>query len=67
MQDGSVWEENNLEITLISYVILKFVFIILSLTLPLPNGIFAPVISFGAVFGRLYGHAIDLIGNSIGI
>lgn len=67
MQDGSVWEENNLEITLISYVILKFVFIILSLTLPLPNGIFAPVISFGAVFGRLYGHAIYLIGNSIGI
>lgn len=48
-------------------MILKFVFIVLSLTLPLPNGIFAPVISFGAVFGRLYGHSLFLLGDQLGV
>ena len=62
-----MWCNPNLELILIVYCILKFIFIISSLTLPLPNGIFAPMISFGAAFGRLFGHCLYLIGDYYGI
>jgi H+/Cl- antiporter ClcA len=35
--------------------------------MPLPNGIFSPMISFGAVFGRMYGRALLKIGEYFGI
>jgi chloride channel 2 len=52
---------------LIAYVILKFVFIILSVSCPIPNGIFAPVFALGAGFGRVFGHSLSLIGEKIGV
>ncbi|CDW90775.1 voltage-gated chloride channel protein [Stylonychia lemnae] len=58
VQNGQVWSNPNLELVLLVYCILKFIFIVSSLTLPLPNGIFAPMISFGAVFGRLFDEGI---------
>jgi chloride channel 2 len=52
---------------LITYVILKFFFIILSVSCPIPNGLFAPVFALGAGFGRLYGHSLRLLGEHIGL
>eukprot|EP00347_Sterkiella_histriomuscorum_P010693 403375288 len=64
---GYLWTEPNLELVLVTYCIIKFIFITASLTLPLPNGLFSPMISFGAVFGRLFGHTLNLIGKYYGI
>ena len=52
---------------MITYVILKFFIIILSVSCPIPNGLFAPVFALGAGFGRLYGHSLRLIGELIGV
>ena len=52
---------------MIVYVMIKFIFFILSMTMPLPNGIFSPMISFGAVFGRMFGRALMVIGNYFGL
>jgi H+/Cl- antiporter ClcA len=60
--EGGPFLHPNELFDLITYVIIKFIFFILSMTLPLPNGIFAPMISFGAVFGRMFGRSLYLIG-----
>jgi H+/Cl- antiporter ClcA len=44
------------------FVLLKFIFTVLSLSLPCPNGIFLPLFSLGAVLGRFYGMVLTSIG-----
>ncbi len=39
----------------------------LSISCPIPNGIFAPVFSLGAGVGRLYGHLLWKLGEYIGV
>lgn len=65
--DGSKFEFPDVTMNLVVYVILKFFFIILSVSCPIPNGIFAPIFSLGGGFGRLYGHILVLIGQKIGV
>lgn len=65
--DGHMWSYPDTTFNLITYCICKFFFIILSICCPIPNGIFAPIFSLGAGFGRLYGHILRLIGERIGI
>lgn len=65
--DGPLWVNQNLILTLTFHFVLKFICMVLALTLPLPNGIFAPMITIGAVFGRLYGHCLSSIGEVFGI
>jgi chloride channel 2 len=62
-----MWSSPNTTFNLIVYCICKFFFIILSITCPIPNGIFAPIYSLGGGFGRLYGNLIRLIGEKIGV
>ena len=49
MDDTVQWEYG--ENYMITFVLLKFVFTILSLTCNVPAGIFTPVFTIGAVFG----------------
>lgn len=39
----------------------------MSISCPIPNGIFAPVFSLGAAIGRLYGHILMKIGEYLGL
>ena len=64
---GHMWTYPDTTFNLITYCIIKFFFIILSISCPVPNGIFAPILSLGAGFGRLYGHILILIGEKIGV
>jgi H+/Cl- antiporter ClcA len=43
---------------MIVYSIIKFAFIVLDLSAPIVNGVFAPVFSLGCVIGRLYGYVL---------
>ena len=52
---------------LVIYCMIKFFCIVLSISCPIPNGIFAPVFSLGAGFGRLYGHILTKIGQYLGV
>jgi H+/Cl- antiporter ClcA len=52
---------------MITYSILKFSFIVLDLSAPIVNGVFAPVFSLGCVVGRLYGHFLVEIGTFLGV
>jgi len=52
MDDIAIWEYG--ENYMITYILLKIVFTILSLTCNVPAGIFTPVFTIGAVFGQLY-------------
>ena len=64
---GSPWHHPSLIFNLIIFIILKFIFCVLSLSLPCPNGIFLPLFSFGSVIGRFYGVILSEIGNLIGV
>nr|CCA24415.1 Chloride Channel (ClC) Family putative [Albugo laibachii Nc14] len=44
--------------SLLTYLPLKFVLTLLSVTLPLPAGLFTPTFVIGGIFGRLVGEAI---------
>lgn len=65
--DGSTWTRPLLIFNLIVYVILKFIFNILSLSCPIPGGAFAPVFVLGAGIGRLFGAILSHIGYKFGI
>ena len=67
LKGGHHWSYPDVTFNLTVYSILKFFFIILSISCPIPNGIFAPIYSMGGGFGRLYGHILKLIGQKIGI
>ena len=58
-----MWKNPNSTFNLIVYCIFKFFFIILSITCPIPNGIFAPIYSLGGGFGILDGNILRLIGE----
>jgi len=40
---------------------LKFVLIVLAVSLPIPSGVFTPSLLLGAVFGRFWGYVLRLI------
>lgn len=61
--DGLIWSHPNIIFNLVTYCLLKFFFIILSISCPIPMGIFTPIFTLGAGFGRLYGHILILIGR----
>ncbi|UMM41275.1 hypothetical protein L5515_017608 [Caenorhabditis briggsae] len=55
----------NILLLLFLFVIVHFVFSIISFTLPVPTGVFLPVFVLGAAIGRLYGETIGLILEDI--
>ena len=52
MEDGNKWVLYDGYI--ISFLIMKFVFTALTLSCPIPGGIFTPTFAMGAVIGQLY-------------
>jgi len=67
LKDGEIWGNPLQVFNLVVYCILKFFFIVLSISCPIPNGIFAPVFSLGAGVGKLYGHMLVKIGEYVGV
>lgn len=67
LSDGGLWTHPQYIFNMIIYCVLKFIFIILDVSCPIVNGIFAPVFSLGAVMGRLYGHILRQIGWYFGV
>ncbi|CAO4385193.1 unnamed protein product [Caenorhabditis nigoni] len=55
----------NILLLLFLFVIVHFMFSIISFTLPVPTGVFLPVFVLGAAIGRLYGETIGLILEDI--
>ena len=56
--DNKVWANPNVSFNLLIYLIMKMIFNILSLSLPVPAGTFGPHLTFGAALGRTYGYFI---------
>ncbi|XP_046850431.1 chloride channel protein 2-like isoform X2 [Xenia sp. Carnegie-2017] len=49
---------HNIYVTLVFFIVFKFVMTAIAITLPVPAGIFFPVFVIGAAFGRLVGEAM---------
>lgn len=43
------------------YSILKFVLTSISISCPIPCGVFTPIFTCGATIGRFFGHMVDVI------
>ncbi|XP_076451979.1 chloride channel protein 2-like isoform X2 [Babylonia areolata] len=48
----------NIYVTLVLFIIMNFIMAVFSNTLPLPAGVFVPVFTIGAAFGRLVGESM---------
>ncbi|XP_070207143.1 chloride channel protein 2-like [Littorina saxatilis] len=48
----------NIYISLVLFIIMNFIMAVFSNTLPLPAGVFVPVFTIGAAFGRLVGESM---------
>ncbi|XP_074626066.1 chloride channel protein 2-like isoform X1 [Acropora palmata] len=48
----------NIYVTLVIFIVLKFIMTAVSVSLPIPAGVFFPVFLIGAAFGRLVGEAM---------
>ncbi|XP_028393845.1 chloride channel protein 2-like isoform X2 [Dendronephthya gigantea] len=48
----------NIYVTLVFFIVIKFIMTAIAITLPVPAGIFFPVFVIGAAFGRLVGEAM---------
>ena len=54
------WSAGSLIFNLVIFVIVKFCITILSITMPIPAGVFVPVFVIGAGFGRLVGEIMAI-------
>nr|pir hypothetical protein T06F4.2 - Caenorhabditis elegans [Caenorhabditis elegans] len=57
----------NILLLLFLFVLVHFIFSIISFTLPVPSGVFLPVFVLGAAIGRFYGEIIGLALEDIHI
>ncbi|CAI2387407.1 unnamed protein product [Moneuplotes crassus] len=64
-QDRSHWDRPSILINLACFFFLKFILIILAVSLPIPSGVFTPSLLLGAVFGRFFGYILRLIFGEI--
>lgn len=55
------WSEPNILFNLIVFVVIKFMLEAITISSPIPAGVFYPTFILGAGFGRLYGHILKLI------
>lgn len=65
--DGRLWTYPSMVLNMIVHGILKFIYTVLDVSCPIVFGVFAPMFSLGAVWGRLYGHLLRRLGNYLGI
>lgn len=59
------WNEPNIFLNLALFTVLKFSLTALSISLPIPAGVFTPTFVLGAVFGRLYGFALKALFGEV--
>mmetsp|Transcript_1065 Transcript_1065/g.939 ORF Transcript_1065/g.939 Transcript_1065/m.939 type:complete len:86 (+) Transcript_1065:1061-1318(+) len=59
------WNQPNIMLNLALFTVLKFILTTLSISLPIPAGVFTPTFVMGAVFGRLYGYTLKCIFGEI--
>ncbi|XP_071494370.1 chloride channel protein 2-like [Diadema antillarum] len=52
------WHRPNVFVTLVVFIIMEFWMSAIAVTLPVPSGVFIPVFTIGAAFGRLVGEAM---------
>ena len=57
--EDTEWDSPSVGVNLLIYSLLKFILTALSISCPIPCGIFTPVFTCGATIGRLFGHNID--------
>ncbi|XP_035829429.1 chloride channel protein 2 [Aplysia californica] len=50
--------QTNIYVTLVLFIIMNFLMAVFSNTLPIPAGVFVPVFTIGAAFGRLVGESM---------
>jgi len=60
-QEKNHWNDPSILINLVLYFFLKFLMIILAVSLPIPSGVFTPSLLLGAVFGRFFGYVLRLM------
>lgn len=63
----SMWDAPNVYFCLCLYVFFKFFLTSISVTLPIPAGVFAPNLHLGALVGRLFGEIAAAIFPNAGI
>ncbi|XP_033103927.1 chloride channel protein 2-like isoform X2 [Anneissia japonica] len=56
---ATYWENPNVFVTLVSFIVMQFWMVALAITLPVPAGVFMPVFIIGAAFGRLVGESMS--------
>lgn len=61
-----IWGKPNVLFNMTIYCVLDIALLILSMSAPIPTGIFSPSFKIGAVFGRVYGYALRIVTTSMG-
>jgi len=64
-KDKAHWNQPNIIFNLAIFAAIKFTLTTLSLSCPIPAGVFTPTFVLGAVFGRLYGYVLKLAFGEI--
>jgi H+/Cl- antiporter ClcA len=64
-KDKAHWNQPNIIFNLAIFAAIKFSLTALSLSCPIPAGVFTPTFVLGAVFGRLYGYLLKQIFGDI--
>jgi hypothetical protein len=64
-KDKAHWNQPDIMFNLAIFAIIKFSLNALSISLPIPAGVFTPTFVLGAVFGRLYGLGLKMIFGDI--
>lgn len=59
--EKAYWDSSNLGIGLSVFFVIKIILTILSLSTHLPGGILYPVLTAGAVFGRLFAYTLQVV------
>lgn len=63
----SDWDDPSRVFTLLIYAIIKLIITCMSISLPIPCGLFTPLFIVGAAVGRLYGEIVDTLILAIDI
>ena len=64
-KEKAYWNEPSILFNLALFTVLKFTLTALSISLPIPAGVFTPTFVLGAVFGRLYGYILKQIFGEV--
>ena len=59
--EESIWAAPYEWANLSAYIVMKYLLISLSISCPIPAGVFTPTFTLGSAIGRLFGHVVNLI------